>query len=127
MSARTSSPTGTLIQNAQRQVWYVVSQPPTSGPTAAMPPIVEPQTAKAMARSRPAKTAFTVDRVDGRIIAAPTPCSTRAAMSIVPPTANPARTLATTKTTMPRRNSRRRPWMSPTRPTVSSSAAKTSE
>ena len=55
-----------------------------------MPPIVEPQTAKAIARSRPTKTAFTVERVEGRIIAAPTPWSSRAAMSALPPPAKPA-------------------------------------
>ena len=88
-----------------------------------MPPIVEPQTAKAIARSRPWNTAFTVDNVAGRIIAAPTPCSSRAAMSAAPLAEKPAMMLAITNTTMPTTKSLRRPWMSPTRPTVSSSAA----
>ena len=44
---------GTLIRNAQRQVRSVVSQPPSNGPMAAMPPMVEPQMAKATARSLP--------------------------------------------------------------------------
>jgi hypothetical protein len=92
-----------------------------------MPPIVEPQTAKAIARSRPWKTAFTVDRVEGRIIAAPIPWRSRAAMRAAPLPEKPATTLAMTNTTMPMRNSLRRPRRSPTRPTVSRSEANTRE
>lgn len=53
MPRRMSSTIGTLIVNAQCHEKLVVSHPPSSGPSAAMPPIVEPQTAKAMPRSRP--------------------------------------------------------------------------
>ena len=48
-------PSGTLMPNAHRHENAVVSQPPRSGPTAAMPPIVDPQTANAIVRSRPRK------------------------------------------------------------------------
>jgi hypothetical protein len=105
----TTSPTGMLIQKAQRHDTSVVSQPPTRGPTAAMPPMVEPHTANAMARSFPRKTAFRVERVAGRIIAAPAPCSTLAPISIAAPSARPARTLAPTNTAMPTAKRRRRP------------------
>jgi len=33
---------GMFSQNAQRQLTSVASQPPISGPTAAIPPIIEP-------------------------------------------------------------------------------------
>lgn len=49
------------MPNAQRHENDVVSQPPRSGPTAAMPPIVDPHTAKAMPRSRPRNVAFRSD------------------------------------------------------------------
>ncbi len=109
MPANTASPTGTLSQNAQRHETSVVSHPPTSGPTAAIPPMVEPQTANAIARSRPANTAFNVDSVAGRIMAAPTPWTSRAPISTLADPAAPATTLATTKTAIPTAKSRRRP------------------
>ena len=44
---------GTLMRKAQCHEALVVSHPPTSGPMAAMPPMVAPHTAKAIARSLP--------------------------------------------------------------------------
>ena len=80
-----------------------------------------------MTRARPTNRALRLDRVDGRIIAAPMPCTNLAAMSIWPLTASPAKTEAPMNTTMPMRKSLRRPLRSPTRPTVISSDAKTRE
>lgn len=99
---QTISTIGMLIRNAQRQVKLVVSHPPTTGPTAAIPPMVEPQIAKAMPRSRPVKSALTVENVAGRIIAPPTPCRRRAAINVVPEYDMAAKTLATPKVRMPR-------------------------
>ena len=73
------------------------------------------------------KSALRLDSVEGRIIAAPMPWANRAAMSIGPLTESPATTDDSMKTTMPTRNSSRRPRRSPTRPTVMSSDAKTRE
>jgi hypothetical protein len=121
------SPTGTFTRKAQRQETSVVSQPPTSGPIAATPPMVDPQIAKAMARSRPTKRAFTVERVEGRIIAPPTPWRNRPRMRISPLGARAATRLAPTNTTVPSRKRRRRPHRSPARPAEMSRAAKTRE
>ncbi len=44
-------PTGTLMKNDQCQDRLVVNQPPSRGPSAAMPPMTAPQMPKAMARS----------------------------------------------------------------------------
>ena len=60
-----------------------VSQPPTSGPRAATPPMVPPQTAKAIARSLPTKTALMTESELGRIIAPPMPWRARAAMRVL--------------------------------------------
>ena len=69
----TMMPIGTLMRKAQCQEALVVSQPPTSGPRAAMPPIVPPQTAKAIARSLPTNTALMTESELGRIMAPPMP------------------------------------------------------
>ena len=64
--------------------------------------MVEPQIAKEMPRSRPVKSALTVENVAGRIIAPPTPCRRRAAINVVPEYDMAAKTLATPKVRMPR-------------------------
>jgi hypothetical protein len=105
----------------------VTNQPPASGPSAAIPPITEPQIPKAIARSRPRNVAFTIESVAGRISAAPTPCRKRPARRTVPGGASAVIRLAPRKTRRPQMNTRRRPVTSPTRPTLIRSAAKTSE
>ena len=129
-SARTPITTmtamGMLIRNAQCQDAYVVSQPPTSGPKAAMPPIVAPHTAKATARSRPRYTALRTDKDAGRIMAAPIPCNARAPMSSTAPSDIATRPLETANTTTPETNISRRPTMSANRPESSSNEANVS-
>ncbi len=100
---------GTLMPKAQRHEKSVVSQPPSSGPTATMPPIVEPQTAKAMPRSRPVNVALRIDSVVGRTMAPPMPCRMRETTSRSPVGERAARTDATAKTITPVASRRRRP------------------
>ena len=69
----TMSASGGLIQKMSRHEKLVVSHPPSTGPTAAMPAMVAPQMPNAVARSRPLKLAFTSDSDVGRIMAPPTP------------------------------------------------------
>ena len=114
------------MPKAQRQEKSVVSQPPKSGPTATMPPMVEPHTAKAIPRSLPWKLALTSERVVGSTMAPPTPWSTRERMSRSPVGANAAMTDATPKITRPNTNNRRRPKRSDSAPKTKISAAKTS-
>ena len=123
----TTTPIGTLIKNAQCHEKSVVSQPPTSGPIAAMPPIVAPHTAKAAARDLPTKTAFRIDSEEGRIIAAPTPCKARAPMMVTGLPDIATSTLETTKTTRPITKISRLPNRSARRPATMSSDAKVSE
>ena len=115
-----------LIPNAQRQEYEVVSQPPNSGPSAAVPPIVAPQMPNATPRSRPRKFALSNDSEVGSMSAPPSPCTARAAISCVPSPASAASTLAPAKITVPSKKSRRRPYWSARRPPTSRSAAKTS-
>ncbi len=118
-------PSGMLMPKAHRHENEVVSQPPSSGPTAAIPPIVDPHTANAMPRSRPWKVAFSSDRVLGSIIAPPTPCTSRERMSRSPVGASAAATDEPANSTTPISSSRRRPMRSASDPNSSSSEAKT--
>ena len=126
-SATTISPKGIFIQNAQRHVAFVVSHPPTSGPIAAMPPMVEPHTAKAIARSLPTKIALRLESVAGSRKAAPMPWRSLAAMSVAPESAAPASTDAIMKIATPVIRNLRLPQMSLARPETRRSDAKTSE
>ena len=121
----TAIPSGMLMPNAHRHEKSVVSHPPRSGPTAAMPPIVEPHTANAMPRSRPRKVALITERVVGRIMAPPTPCTRRARMSSSPVGASAASTDEPAKTTTPTSMRRLRPKRSARLPNSSSNDANT--
>ncbi len=123
---KTAMPSGTLMPNAQRQEKSVVSQPPNRGPSAAVPPIVDPQTAKAIALSLPRKPALIIDREVGSIMAPPMPCRSRAPMRVPPLSAMAASTEASMKITTPIRNSRRRPQRSANLPNINRKAANTS-
>ena len=108
-SSRIAAPRGRLTRKIQRQVRDVVSQPPTSGPTAAAPAITAPQMPKAIALSRPRKVALTVERVAGRISAAPIPWAQRDQISSPVSRAPAAARLAATKSATPIRNISRLP------------------
>ncbi|MNW57419.1 hypothetical protein D3C74_352260 [compost metagenome] len=123
----TAIPIGMLTRKIQGHVNDVVSQPPRSGPTAAMPEITAPQMPNATARSLPRNVALTVDRVAGRTNAPPTPWIRRATIRVPASSAWEARMLPPRKTTTPTRSRLRRPSRSPRRPAVSSSAANTTE
>ena len=92
-----------------------------------MPPIVAPQTAKAIARDLPTNTALITDKEAGKIIAAPTPCSARAPMRLIDESEIATSTLAPTKTMTPMMKSNLRPKRSARRPARISSEAKVNE
>ena len=71
-------PIGTLMKKTARQSRTLVSRPPKSTP-AAMPMLaMVPQTARAVARWRPAYVVITIDSAAGVSIAAPAPWAPRA-------------------------------------------------
>ena len=119
-------PRGALMLNAQRQEKSVASQPPSTGPTATIPPMVEPQIAKAIPRSLPWKVAFTSDSVVGSTIAPPIPCTMRAKIIVEASVEKPAQIEARVKMKIPIIKSLRRPMRSPIVPQTKSSDAKTS-
>jgi len=117
---------GGLIQKISRHEKSLVSHPPSTGPTAAMPAMVAPHMPNAAARSLPWKLAFTSDRLVGSTIAPPTPCTARAASSSPALPASAAAIDPRPNTTTPSTNSRLRPKRSAVAPTAISSAAKSS-
>lgn len=123
----TNTEIGRLTRKIHGQVKAVVSQPPSSGPMAAEPEATTPQTAKAGTRDLPVKVAVTVDRALGRAAAPPTPWMRRAPIRLTGPVAMEARSDPTANSAMPPTNTSRRPIRSPSRPKVSSSAAKITE
>lgn len=123
----TRMPIGTFTRKIHRHEKSVVSQPPRSGPTAAMPAMTEPQIANAITRSLPRKVAFTVDSVHGSTAAPPMPWMRRAQISDIESSAAAARRLPARNTATPTMNSSRRPIRSLSLPADSSSAAKTTE
>ena len=75
-----------------------------------MPPIVEPQIAKAMPRSRPENVALISDSVVGSTMAPPMPWIRRAPISSGPDCAKTASRLAAAKAPAPVTNRRRLPY-----------------
>ena len=118
-------PSGKLIPKAQRQLKSVASQPPRTGPTATMPPMVAPQTAKAIPRSLPWKVALRRDRVVGSTIAPPMPWMTLARIKTFDVSATPAQTEARMKIMIPMLSRRFRPNLSASEPQTRRREAKT--
>ena len=80
----------------------------------------------AVPRSRGANVTVMIESVAGFIIAAPTPCTTRAAISISALPARPQASDDAVKIASPTTNMRRRPSRSASLPPVSISAPKVS-
>src|SRR5699024_11290630 len=97
--------------------------PPPIRPTAAATENTAPQTPKATARYLPRNTAFTVDKVDGIINAAPTAWMARAPINGLELPEAAATRLPATNTMSPVRNRRFRPHLSASFPVDSNSAA----
>ena len=115
-----------LTKKIQCQLRCSVSRPPTSGPIASASAETPAQMPIAIPRSLGGKVAAMIESVAGFISAAPAPCTTRAAISMLPLSARPHQSDATVKTTIPITNSSRRPYASASLPPISISAAKLS-
>ena len=75
-------PIGTFTNSTHSQPAYWVSMPPSSTPAAPPEPATAPHTPSARLRSAPsAKVVVTIDSAAGERIAAPRPCTARAATS----------------------------------------------
>jgi len=116
-------PRGTFSRNTQRQ-FSSVSTPPSSGPAAIARPVVAPNTANALPRSRPWKSCAIRAGATANMTAAPTPCTPRATSSMIELGAAPQHSDAIVNTQSPTVQTRRRPRRSASEPAVSSSEAR---
>src|SRR6266498_3293383 len=88
--ARISAQTGRLTNSTHRHPGPWDSTPPRNTPAAAARPEIAPQTPSARLRSSPElKLVVRIDSPAGAIIAAPTPCPSRAPTSMPAPVARP--------------------------------------
>ncbi len=112
--------TGTLIKNTHRHDAAWVITPPSRIPAAKPRPDSAPQMLSAFTRSaRTGNRAVTSASAAGVASAAPTPCATRAPISICCDPAKPSASDAVPNTAVPARNMRRRPNRSAARPPAS--------
>ena len=96
--------------------------PPSSTPAAPPVPAIAPQIPSALLRSAPSwKVVMRIDSAAGEMMAAPTPCTAREAMSCASDVARPHASDAPEKSARPIRNMRRRPSRSAERPPSMSS------
>ena len=118
--------TGTLRKKIDCQETFSTRKPPTTGPMASARALTPAQVPIALPRSCAGKALVMIDRVAGIMKAAPMPCAARPATSQASLCESPMKALDRPKTTTPKRNMRRRPKMSPSRPPVTSRTAKLS-
>ena len=117
VSRSTIAPTGTFTKKIHSQPAYFVRMPPNRTPAAAPLPPIAPQIPSALLRSEPSsKVVMMIESVAGEMIAAPSPCMTRAAISTPIEPASPQASDAAEKRAIPIMNMRRRPRRSPVRP-----------
>ena len=104
----------------------LTTAPPTSGPIATPRPLTPPQTPNAMPRRAGGTASESNVSVSGRTMAAPKPCTARAAISTSMLVDRAAAALATVNVASPMENIRRRPKRSPRAAPVRSSTANVS-
>ena len=123
-STTAATPTGTLIQNTQRQL-TCTSAPPITGPRAAPRAPSADQVPRALGRTGGGTAASSSDSDAGTIAPAPAAWITRAAISAATPGASPHSTDPRLNPASPATKSRRRPTRSAHRPAGTSTAANT--
>ncbi len=123
-SAMPSAPIGTLMKKIARQPSAAIRRPPTSGPPDRA--MLAPAAHRPIARPRRSGSGWawrSSVREHGTRIAAPTPCTARAAISAPIPGAPPHAIDAIVNSANPATYTRRAPIRSPSEPQVRISAA----
>jgi hypothetical protein len=118
-------PSGRLTRKTQRQSAVSASSPPSAGPVAAASAAEAPHVPTAAARRATGYSGRISASETGTLIAAPAPCTMRAATSASQLGAAAHATDAATNRRIPARNTRLRPRRSATPPAGTSSAAMT--
>jgi hypothetical protein len=125
--ASTTAASGRLIKNIHRHEACSTSQPPSTGPTPAEMAVKPDQVPMARPRFSLENDALMMARLPGTSIAAPTPCTARAAMSCPGVCAMPQQAEANAKSRSPAEKTRLLPRRSPRLPPTSISAESISE
>ncbi len=126
-ASSTAAPSGRLTRKTRRQSESSTSAPPRVGPTAAAAAAAAPQRPTPVARFSIGKLSSTIASEVGAIIAAPTPCRTRKAISVSSEGATAQSRLATVNPPRPARKTRLWPKRSARPPAGTSSAAITTK
>ena len=114
-----------MIQKIQCQSSPCTTAPPTSGPAATASPAMPPQMPTTVPRRWPAGNAVVrMVRLSGMTIAAPMPCTARAAIRVPAVGASAQAADATVNSIRPATYTRRRPSRSPSAAAVMIPAAK---
>ena len=116
-------PIGTLIQKIQCHELSWITAPPTSGPSATAIPLIPDHTPSASPRCCGGNASASSVSVSGVAIAAPIPCSARAAISRSLDGASADAAEATVNSAIPAMNIRLRPKRSPSAAPVSRNTA----
>src|SRR3954454_7032408 len=125
--AAAARPIGTFTHRTHSQPRPSVSTPPSSTPAAPPEPATAPQMPSARLRSAPSrKVVVTIDSAAGDRIAAPRPCTARAAISWPEFVARPPASDASANSTRPPMKTRRLPSRSAMRPPSSRKPPKVS-
>jgi hypothetical protein len=122
-SGITASPMGTFSQKIHCQAIPCTTAPPTSGPMATPKPLTADQNPRASPRRSRGTASDSSVSVSGSTIAAPMPCTARAAISASTLGASAAAAEEAVNSERPTTNMRRRPKRSPRAAPVSSSTA----
>jgi len=117
-SSRFTIPSGTLTRKIVRQPNPAISTPPSDGPRVVPIADIVPRSPIALPVFDFGTVSPTRATVSAIMIAAPRPCAAREAMRNQSVGAMPHRSDATVNSAIPARNNRRRPTMSPSRPTL---------
>src|SRR5436309_9168287 len=112
------------MKNAARHERWSISQPPNTGPSAAISADAPDHVPMALPRLCSSNDALMIAKLPGTSNAAPTPWIARAAMSWRTLPARPHHTDAVANSATPITNTRRRPNRSPAAPPTSNSAAR---
>ena len=125
-SGSSARPIGTLSQKIQCHEMPSTTAPPTSGPIATPRPVTPAQTPSARPRFWAGTASLSNVSVSGVTMAAPKPCTARAAMSASMLGASADAALASVKIPRPTMNMRLRPKRSPSAAPVSRNTANAS-
>ncbi len=117
---------GTVMKKTALQEKDSTSQPPSHGPSAAIPPEIPAHSPMALPRCSSVKQTFIIARLCGIISAEPIPCKAWNIIRYVIVWANPESMAPVMNIMMPKMKIRFRPYLSPNEPPINRKAPRES-